>query len=79
VRLLATPGHTREDITTVASAGDGVYACTHAWWFADGPAEDPLAIDSPALHASRGRILDVATVIVPGHGPAFRPDVGTPR
>jgi len=79
VRLLATPGHTREDITTVASAGDGVYACTHAWWYADGPAEDPLAVDSPALHASRGRILAVATVIVPGHGPAFQPDAGTPR
>src|SRR5215468_11846461 len=43
VRLLATPGHTREDITTVASAADDVYACTHAWWGPDGPAEDPLA------------------------------------
>jgi glyoxylase-like metal-dependent hydrolase (beta-lactamase superfamily II) len=79
VRLLATPGHTREDITTVASAGDGVYACTHAWWHADGPAEDPLAVDSAALHASRRLILDIATVIVPGHGPAFRPDDRTSR
>jgi glyoxylase-like metal-dependent hydrolase (beta-lactamase superfamily II) len=79
VRLLATPGHTAEDITTVAVAADGVYACTHAWWFADGPAEDPLATDLPALHLSRGRVLEVATVIVPGHGPAFRPDGNTPR
>jgi glyoxylase-like metal-dependent hydrolase (beta-lactamase superfamily II) len=79
VRLLATPGHTREDITTVASAADGVYACTHAWWAPDGPAEDPLATDPRTLHASRSRILDIATVIVPGHGPAFRPDPGTPR
>lgn len=79
VRLLATPGHTREDITTVASAADGVYACTHAWWGPDGPAEDPLAADPQALTASRSRILDVATVIIPGHGPAFRPDAGTPR
>jgi glyoxylase-like metal-dependent hydrolase (beta-lactamase superfamily II) len=79
VRLLATPGHTREDITTVASAADAVYACTHAWWGPDGPADDPLATDPSALHASRSRILDVATVIVPGHGPAFRPDPGTPR
>jgi len=79
VRLLATPGHTGEDITTVASAPDGVYACTHAWWGADGPAEDPLATDLSALHASRARLLEVASVIVPGHGPAFRPDRDTPR
>ncbi len=79
VRLLATPGHTAEDITTVAAAADGVYACTHAWWFADGPPEDPLATDLAALHVSRGRVLEVATVIVPGHGPAFRPDGNTPR
>jgi glyoxylase-like metal-dependent hydrolase (beta-lactamase superfamily II) len=79
VRLLATPGHTAEDITTLAAAPDGVYACTHAWWGADGPAEDPLATDLPALHVSRGRILEVASVIVPGHGPAFRPDGDTPR
>jgi glyoxylase-like metal-dependent hydrolase (beta-lactamase superfamily II) len=79
VRLLATPGHTREDITTVASAADGVYACTHAWWGPDGPAEDPLAADTQALTASRSRILAIATMIIPGHGPAFRPDAGTPR
>src|SRR6266704_3340108 len=79
IRLIATPGHTGEDITTVASAPDGVYACTHAWWGADGPAEDPLATDLSALHASRARLLEVASVIVPGHGPAFRPDRDTPR
>jgi glyoxylase-like metal-dependent hydrolase (beta-lactamase superfamily II) len=79
VRLLATPGHTHQDITTVATAADGVYACTHAWWSLDGPADDPLAADPSALTASRSRILDVATVIVPGHGPAFRPGTGTPR
>ena len=45
----------------------------------DGPADDPLATDPASLSASRGRILDVATVIIPGHGPAFRPDPGTPR
>jgi glyoxylase-like metal-dependent hydrolase (beta-lactamase superfamily II) len=79
VRLLRTPGHTAEDISTVASAGDGVYVCTHAWWGADGPAEDPLGSDAAALHASRELLLSFATVIVPGHGPAFRPDPDTPR
>jgi glyoxylase-like metal-dependent hydrolase (beta-lactamase superfamily II) len=73
VRLVPTPGHTAEDITTLAATPDGIYACTHAWWGPDGPEEDPLATDQGALVASRDRILAVATVIVPGHGPAFRP------
>ena len=79
VRLLRTPGHTTEDISTVASAPEGVYACTHAWWSADGPADDPYAPDPGALRAARERILGVAAVIIPGHGPAFRPDDRTPR
>jgi glyoxylase-like metal-dependent hydrolase (beta-lactamase superfamily II) len=79
VRLIATPGHTAEDITTLAATPDGVYACTHAWWGPDGPAADPLATDPAALAASRARILAVASVIVPGHGPAFRPTGQTPR
>lgn len=79
VRLIATPGHTSEDISTLAATPEGVWACTHAWWAADGPAEDPLGSDQQALATSRARILAVAAVIVPGHGPAFRPDERTPR
>ena len=79
VRLLRTPGHTAEDITTLAAAADGVHACTHAWWRADGPADDPFAPDREVLRASRARILGLASVIIPGHGPAFRPDERTPR
>src|SRR5580704_1652513 len=79
IRLLATPGHTPEDITTLAATADGVYACTHAWWAAEGPANDPFASDPDVLAASRARILAVATVIIPGHGPAFVPDDSTPR
>jgi glyoxylase-like metal-dependent hydrolase (beta-lactamase superfamily II) len=73
VRLLRTPGHTGEDISTVASTADGVYACTHAWWSAAGPEEDPLATDAAALKASRDRLRAVAAVIIPGHGAPFRP------
>jgi glyoxylase-like metal-dependent hydrolase (beta-lactamase superfamily II) len=77
--LVPAPGHTPEDIATLAATLDGVYACTHAWWGPDGPAEDPLATAAPALAASRERILAVASVIIPGHGPAFRPGPATPR
>jgi glyoxylase-like metal-dependent hydrolase (beta-lactamase superfamily II) len=79
VRLVRTPGHTREDISTIASTRDDVYVCTHAWWSAEGPEEDPLATSLDDLHASRRLLLSVATVIVPGHGPSFRPNSETPR
>jgi glyoxylase-like metal-dependent hydrolase (beta-lactamase superfamily II) len=73
VLLLRTPGHTREDISTVASTPDGVYVCTHAWWSAGGPEVDPLGNDAAELKASRDLLLSVGTVIIPGHGAAFRP------
>lgn len=70
VRLLRTPGHTAEDISTIAVTPAGVYACTHAWWHSEA-AGDPLAADEAELRRSRERLLGFATVIVPGHGPAF--------
>ncbi len=79
IRLMATPGHTEQDISTVASTADGSYVCTHAWWAADGPADDPFSPDQARLSASRQRILAIATVIIPGHGPQFRPGQDTPR
>jgi glyoxylase-like metal-dependent hydrolase (beta-lactamase superfamily II) len=71
VRLLRTPGHTGEDISTIAATAEGVYACTHAWWSADGPEEDPLGTDAAALKASRELLRKIATVIIPGHGAPF--------
>ena len=79
VRLLRTPGHTAEDISTVASTPSDVVVCTHAWWTAGGPPEDPLASDAAALHVSRELLLSFASLIVPGHGPAFRPGDDTPH
>jgi glyoxylase-like metal-dependent hydrolase (beta-lactamase superfamily II) len=79
IRLIATPGHTDQDISTVASTAAGVYVCTHAWWAAEGPADDPFSPDQSVLARSRQRVLDIASVIIPGHGPSFRPGPGTPR
>lgn len=81
VRLLATPGHTAQDISTAIATADGLVICTHLWWMAEGPAEDPHAEDPDALHANRERVLSLPglALIVPGHGPAFAPDGGTPR
>ena len=79
VRVIRTPGHTAEDITTLVGTADGVVAFTHLWWDATGPVEDPFATDPAALHAGRARVLAVADLIVPGHGAPFRPDADTPR
>jgi glyoxylase-like metal-dependent hydrolase (beta-lactamase superfamily II) len=78
IKLIRTPGHSAEDIKTLAHTVDGVAAFTHVWWNGDGPAEDPYA-DMEQLHASRARVLAVADVAIPGHGPAFSPADATPR
>ncbi|MEX1005913.1 MAG: MBL fold metallo-hydrolase [Acidimicrobiia bacterium] len=71
VVLWETPGHTPQDITTLIGTAAGVVAATHLWWFEAGPTPDPLATDPDAIERGRRRVLEVATRIVPGHGPAF--------
>jgi glyoxylase-like metal-dependent hydrolase (beta-lactamase superfamily II) len=78
ISLIRTPGHTPEDITTLAGTPDGIVAFTHVWNDATS-AGDRHATDMRALHAGRRRVLAVADLIVPGHGPAFVPGPGTPR
>ncbi len=74
VSLMATPGHTAEDITTLVRTDDGLVACTHLWWNAEGPAVDPLAHDQDQLEASRAALLALRpSLIVPGHGEPFTP------
>ena len=79
VRLLATPGHTAQDVTTLVATPDGLVALTHLWWTEQGPAEDPYAPDRDVLRFQRERVLAVADRIVPGHGAPFVPDSSTPR
>jgi glyoxylase-like metal-dependent hydrolase (beta-lactamase superfamily II) len=71
--LWLTPGHTPQDATLVVRADDGVYAMTHLWWREDRtPEVDPLGSDQEAIERHRARVLAVADVVIPGHGPAFR-------
>jgi glyoxylase-like metal-dependent hydrolase (beta-lactamase superfamily II) len=77
ITLIRTPGHTREDITTLAGTPEGVVAFTHLW--IDAAAEgDRHAVDLEGLHAGRRRVLALAELIVPGHGPPFTPGDRTP-
>lgn len=77
IKLIRTPGHTLEDITTLAGTPQGVVAFTHLWNNATAVG-DRHAVDLAGLHAGRRRVLAVADIIVPGHGAAFAPDVTTP-
>jgi glyoxylase-like metal-dependent hydrolase (beta-lactamase superfamily II) len=79
IRLHATPGHTPQDITTLAGTADDTVALTHLWWTEEGPADDPYSLDREELRQQRERVLDLATLIVPGHGAPFRPGSSTPR
>jgi len=56
-----------------------VVAFTHLWWSAQGPADDPYAVDPDLLHRNRARVLELAQLIVPGHGAPFAPTAETPR
>jgi glyoxylase-like metal-dependent hydrolase (beta-lactamase superfamily II) len=74
IRLIRTPGHTDEDISTIIESPTGLVVCTHAWWFEGGPVEDPYAPDPATLEQSRERIIGMAPgLIIPGHGVPFAP------
>ena len=70
VTLMETPAHTPQDITTLVQTEKASYAFTHLWWH-EGVGGDPLAVQPELLQHNRERVLDVATIIVPGHGGPF--------
>jgi glyoxylase-like metal-dependent hydrolase (beta-lactamase superfamily II) len=79
VRMLLTPGHTPQDVSTLVETDDGLIVCTHLWWFQQGPADDPFAPDREVLRASREKVLALRpALIVPGHGAPFAPTDDTP-
>ena len=79
VLLWETPGHTPQDITTLVGTNQGLVAFTHLWFRSTGPPEDPYCTDPEGLHRGRVRVLEVAGLIVPGHGAHFVPGPATPR
>jgi len=79
VQLARTPGHTAEDLALVAGTPDGVAITTHSWFHAESAIEDEDPEDPGQLREARRKILEVADLIIPGHGPAFRPTEATPR
>lgn len=80
IRMLLTPGHSPQDVTTLVDTDEGLVACTHLWWSESGPADDPFAVDRDVLRASREKVLALSPIlVVPGHGAPFTPGNKTPR
>jgi glyoxylase-like metal-dependent hydrolase (beta-lactamase superfamily II) len=80
VRLIETPGHSPQDISTLVETNEGLVVATHLWWTSTEPVEDPYATDVDALHRNRLRVLGLSDLarIVPGHGAGFVPNPSTP-
>jgi glyoxylase-like metal-dependent hydrolase (beta-lactamase superfamily II) len=79
VRLIQTPGHSPQDITTLVDSPDGLQVLTHLWWMQQGPADDPMAQDRSQLRDQRARVLDLQpSLIIPGHGAPFVPGAQVP-
>ena len=79
VILARSPGHTAEDISTIVGTPEGIVVCTHCWFNSETTVDDEAPDDADQLHASRASILEIADRIIPGHGPAFKPDASTHR
>jgi glyoxylase-like metal-dependent hydrolase (beta-lactamase superfamily II) len=78
IRLIETPGPAGKQLTTLAATTHGVIVFTHLWHSATDPLDGRHPDTRSSLQAARGRVLAIATRIVPGHGPSFRPGPDTP-
>ncbi len=73
IKVLRTPGHTKEDASLVVETEKGVFVFTHLWWLPNmTPEKDPLAWNQEALEKHREHILKIADWIIPGHGKMFK-------
>jgi glyoxylase-like metal-dependent hydrolase (beta-lactamase superfamily II) len=80
VRIMLTPGHTGEDVTTLVDTADGLVALTHLWWSSAGPADDPFAASRQTLTDSRLAVIALApALVIPGHGAPFELTDEVPR
>jgi Metallo-beta-lactamase superfamily len=78
IRLIETPSPAGRQLATLAATADGVVVFTHLWRSATDPLDGRRPATRSSLEAARRRVLVIASRIVPGHGPSFRPGPDTP-
>ncbi|MBF0336635.1 MAG: MBL fold metallo-hydrolase [Nitrospirae bacterium] len=76
ISVIATPGHTSQDVSVIVDASIGTVAVVGDLFECEDDIRDESlwrrCSEDPALqHQSRQRVLQVADYIVPGHGPMF--------
>jgi glyoxylase-like metal-dependent hydrolase (beta-lactamase superfamily II) len=85
IKVVPTPGHANEHASLVVNTKDMgvvVIAADVFWWMDDEEQncvydilikrKDPFAVDEVALLESRKKLLQIADVIIPGHGKKFK-------
>jgi glyoxylase-like metal-dependent hydrolase (beta-lactamase superfamily II) len=84
IAVIQTPGHSTEHASLVANTIEGRYAIAgDVFWWEEGQAQkmdrgsllelpDVYALDPHKLRESRAKLLQLADIIIPGHGKAFR-------
>jgi len=77
VKIMHTPGHTKEDatliitnVTNIPEKNPCTVAICHLWWF-EGKDDDPTAENMEQLRESRAKVMAAADYVVPGHGGMF--------
>lgn len=79
IEVIATPGHTMQDVSVIVRTGKGVVAITGDLFESEADLSDETLWKSMSEHpesqqSSRVKILKIADRIIPGHGDVF--DVG---
>lgn len=84
LKIIETPGHDQFHGSLVVPAPDGTYIVAgDVFWWMDGEEqktnresllahEDPYVKDKTVLIESRGKVLEIADYIIPGHGKMFK-------
>ena len=85
IKLLPTPGHAPEHTSLLVETKEGLVCIAQdVFWWEGGKQQsdnyeglinyiDPFASDMNALKESRKKVLEVADIIIPGHGRKFTP------
>lgn len=84
IKIIETPGHTLEHVSLLLEVKDeGIVCVAHdVFWWEDGAQDisdydsminykDPFVTDMKSLKKSRKKVLEIADVIIPGHGKKF--------
>jgi len=84
IELISTPGHEQCECSVLTQTDEGkVVIASDLFWWADNAEqktdkeslmnlEDPYMADKKSLKESREKVLDIADIIIPGHGKMFK-------